>query len=1047
MFLRTLCAGLLLGCVAAAHSKTLFVDPVSGDDAWSGLCETFAGGGCGPKRSIAAAIASAPGSPGNPLVNIELAPGTYTGPDNRGITILASNFPNGLVIAGPGDPNLVVIDCEGSDRAFEVPTGFLGRITFENFTVQNGVAFPFANQPTAPFGGGAMRLNFPNAAVRNCRFINNTTVASGSTTTRGGAIECLQQFADAPPPVFEDCVFEGNVAEGAQGIGGAVFVSGSSARLINCVFIGNTAGKRGGAAAFSGGSPKISRCVLRDNEAQGGGAIEMLGSNGAVIQNSIFEGNRASAFGGALLCGGVGFYRIENCLIAGNVAGNQGGGCLVSAILGSLTMSNVTLANNRAQAGGAIFQEGSGTTIVERSIVWGNEANFGPAGHVTVGAALVVRTSQVMAGESAFDVSADSTISYATDNYPDDPLFVSAGSLNDPGTPGDVTDDTWTPGDYRLQRFSPAIDSADEALLPPDTDDVDGDGDVLEPLPLDVRGAPRVVNTPQLVEPGLGRLDRGAYEHQPDCNGNGVLDAADIAQGVLFDDDGDGWPDACQPEISMTSQSACNADTLVVDLQLDVSPEPLLGAQLTLRFDPNRLAFRDAIAGAHADPNSAFDLLLGSVADPSTGDLDYAVGITPPTSGAGAGLLGRLTFDVLSDDCDGVDLVTVRSGEPGLRATVAGGYGLLPRAAPLPATPLDRTPPVLVAPLDVSVVEGDSIDPNATGIATASDNCALVSLTFSDIAEGNEIQRTWRAEDACGNASEALQTITIEPPPALLSFITQACDDGSIEVDIAIGRAPTEVLGGQFALQFDPNRLQLIEVLPGGFVSGDPNNPFDLEIFELSDGGTGSVDYAVGVVAGAAGSTDCPVMARLRFTPLTTACDPVELIRFRRSFPGTRLSGEAGESVPIELLPADDYRIDLTAPTLNVPADVVVFELDPTDPNATGFATAVDNCDGPVATTFVDTVTPSLIEREWRAEDACGNVAMGVQHISISPCDVGDVDCNGSIDALDALTMLPCLNGPDNTDPGSCAVGVFLRSDIDADGDVDVKDLALLQRS
>jgi uncharacterized repeat protein (TIGR01451 family) len=60
-----------------------------------------------------------------------------------------------------------------------------------------------------------------------------------------------------------------------------------------------------------------------------------------------------------------------------------------------------------------------------------------------------------------------------------------------------------TAGDYRLGAGSPAIDAGDNASLPADDDDLDGDGDTSETLPLDLDGNPRIVSN---------AVDLGAYE-------------------------------------------------------------------------------------------------------------------------------------------------------------------------------------------------------------------------------------------------------------------------------------------------------------------------------------------------------------------------------------------------------------------------------------------------------------------------------------------------------------------------------------------------------
>lgn len=83
-------------------------------------------------------------------------------------------------------------------------------------------------------------------------------------------------------------------------------------------------------------------------------------------------------------------------------------------------------------------------------------------------------------------------------------------------------------------------------------------------------------------------------------------------------------------------------------------------------------------------------------------------------------------------------------------------------------TRTDVTPPVVVCPADVAVGCGDPSDPEATGYATATDDCdAAPVVTFTDLSEENIITRTWVATDAAGNESEPCnQLITVEDAAA-----------------------------------------------------------------------------------------------------------------------------------------------------------------------------------------------------------------------------------------------------------------------------------------
>jgi hypothetical protein len=94
-------------------------------------------------------------------------------------------------------------------------------------------------------------------------------------------------------------------------------------------------------------------------------------------------------------------------------------------------------------------------------------------------------------------------------NIDADPLFVRNPSAGPDGVWGTSDDDF---GDLRLRAGSPCIDAGDNAALPPDHLDLDGDGDTTEPVPFDLAGLARVVRG--LPGPGTAVVDMGAYERQ-----------------------------------------------------------------------------------------------------------------------------------------------------------------------------------------------------------------------------------------------------------------------------------------------------------------------------------------------------------------------------------------------------------------------------------------------------------------------------------------------------------------------------------------------------
>lgn len=99
-----------------------------------------------------------------------------------------------------------------------------------------------------------------------------------------------------------------------------------------------------------------------------------------------------------------------------------------------------------------------------------------------------------------------------------------------------TTGNTYEISDYHLAAGSPAVDSANNAVVPPDSSDLDEDGDTAEPTPFDLDGESRFIDDPNTEDTGepdpdyplLGIVDMGACELGADCNFNGIADECDV---------------------------------------------------------------------------------------------------------------------------------------------------------------------------------------------------------------------------------------------------------------------------------------------------------------------------------------------------------------------------------------------------------------------------------------------------------------------------------------------------------------------------------------
>jgi hypothetical protein len=121
---------LTIGLLAfPAPADTIYVDGVNGNDAWDGLCETWDGGTCGPKKTIQAGINVA----GNGD-EVLIADATYSGSGNQNIRFYART----ITVRSTGGPENCIIDCLGGTQpAFHFVDGETPASVLDGVTVKN----------------------------------------------------------------------------------------------------------------------------------------------------------------------------------------------------------------------------------------------------------------------------------------------------------------------------------------------------------------------------------------------------------------------------------------------------------------------------------------------------------------------------------------------------------------------------------------------------------------------------------------------------------------------------------------------------------------------------------------------------------------------------------------------------------------------------------------------------------------------------------------------------------------------------------------------
>ena len=238
--------------------------------------------------------------------------GTYTGQGNRDLDFKGK----AITVRGedPNDPNLVIIDCEGTTESphrgfefhrYETPMSVLAGLTITGGYHELGggmycgeYARPTVTNCTfrensASLGGGLYNESSPT--LTNCTFSDNSADAGGGIYNNGEEPECK--------PVISDCMFYANTVTHN---GGGMYNLGRYAEplITRCEFIRNTVSEGGGGAIRNNmsGSPTLTNCLFAENSvATFGGAIRNSNNGNTMLTNWTFSSNSAGN-GRAMAC-------------------------------------------------------------------------------------------------------------------------------------------------------------------------------------------------------------------------------------------------------------------------------------------------------------------------------------------------------------------------------------------------------------------------------------------------------------------------------------------------------------------------------------------------------------------------------------------------------------------------------------------------------------------------------------------------------------------------------------------------------------------------
>ncbi|MEC4005915.1 gliding motility-associated C-terminal domain-containing protein, partial [Flavobacterium sp. SUN052] len=315
----------------------------------------------------------------------------------------------------------------------------------------------------------------------------------------------------------------------------------------------------------------------------------------------------------------------------------------------------------------------------------------------------------------------------------------------------------------------------------------------------------------------------------------------------------------------------------------------------------------------------------------------------------------------------------------------------------------DTTAPVIAALPAATTIACGTTPVFAT--ATATDACgSAFTLTFNDVttngacAGSYSVTRTWTATDACGNTSNASQTINVQDTTApVISSLPAATTIACGTTPVFATATATDACGSAFTLTFN-------DVTTNGACAGSYSVTRTWTATDTC-GNTSTASQTINVQ-----DTTAPVIAALpaattiacSTTPVfatataTDACGSAFTLTYNdvttngacagsysvtRTWTATDACGNtsnASQTINVQ---------DTTAPVIAALPEAATIACGTTPVFAT--ATATDACGSTFTLTFNDVTTNGAcagsysVTRTWTATDACGNTSNASQTINV----------------------------------------------------------------
>ena len=272
------------------------------------------------------------------------------------------------------------------------------------------------------------------------------------------------------------------------------------------------------------------------------------------------------------------------------------------------------------------------------------------------------------------------------------------------------------------------------------------------------------------------KIDLAYSGGETDCDGNGIIDRCELADGSAVDQNGNGVPDSCDPFPVLrltTNASACNAvgSTVTVDATLSGVLNNVVAGQMLLTWDVSKLSFAAVLPG-DAPYTTAYAL------NQQAGTIMILASTTAGGTGTTAAsvVVSRIQFTVMGGSCSGTgnEVGFFTFGPMVTEFTDGYGGATLPTLLNSAGFVVDDGAPVLSnVPANVPV-QAEAGMGSFANVAltppTVTDACAPGLTVSSSRSDGEPLGEkfpvgtttvTWSATDPCANTTTATTLVTV----------------------------------------------------------------------------------------------------------------------------------------------------------------------------------------------------------------------------------------------------------------------------------------------